>query len=158
MILTGIDNGFQVSLEMAVRVLTLALHWCTPNTRHAYMRSIEKSAALLTSRGHITGVEVRPVLTSSRRSLHLAGCFSTHPPGRVLTHVARFSMLELIRCWNRVGRQESDLISSHVVMPWTVSNRPEDCYQHYLDERRNTKFNYPNLTCNHASRLYGGKR
>lgn len=50
----------QVSLEMAVRVLTVVLHWIPPMKRHAYMRSIEKSAALLTARGHITGVEVRP--------------------------------------------------------------------------------------------------
>lgn len=48
----------QVSLEMAVRVLTIVLHWCPPMKRHAYMRAIEKTAALLTSRGHVTGVEV----------------------------------------------------------------------------------------------------
>lgn len=59
----GFDDCLQVSLEMAVRVLTVALHWCTPLKRHGYMRSIEKSAALLTSRGHITGVEVRSRLT-----------------------------------------------------------------------------------------------
>lgn len=48
----------QVSLELAVRVLTLVLHWCPPAKRHAYMRSLEKTAALLTSRGRITGAEV----------------------------------------------------------------------------------------------------
>lgn len=48
----------QVSLELAVRVLTLVLHWCPPSKRHAYMRSLEKTAALLTSRGRITGAEV----------------------------------------------------------------------------------------------------
>lgn len=41
-----------------MRVLTIVLHWCTPLKRHAYMRAIEKTAALLTSRGHVTGVEV----------------------------------------------------------------------------------------------------
>ncbi len=49
----------KVSLEMAVRVLTVVLGWCAPIKRHAYMRSIEHSAALLTSRGHITGAEAR---------------------------------------------------------------------------------------------------
>ncbi|CAM9202957.1 unnamed protein product [Scytosiphon promiscuus] len=56
-VLTEDNCTFWVSLEMAVRVLTVVLHWCTPMKRHAYMRSIERSAALLTSRGHITGVE-----------------------------------------------------------------------------------------------------
>ncbi|CAM9105500.1 unnamed protein product, partial [Hapterophycus canaliculatus] len=56
-VLTEDNCTFWVSLEMAVRVLTIVLHWCTPMKRHAYMRSIERSAALLTSRGHITGVE-----------------------------------------------------------------------------------------------------
>lgn len=84
---TGVDNCFQVSLEMSVRVLTVALHWCNPMKRHAYMRSIEKSAALLTSRGHITGVEVRPILTTPPLQVHryspsqrLTECFVSVPP------------------------------------------------------------------------------
>ncbi|CAM9138305.1 unnamed protein product [Ectocarpus fasciculatus] len=56
-VLTEDNCTFWVSMEMAVRVLTVVLHWCTPTKRHAYMRSIERTAALLTSRGHITGVE-----------------------------------------------------------------------------------------------------
>ena len=56
----------QVSLELAVRVLTLVLHWCPAPKRHAYMRSLEKNAALLTSRGRITGAEVSSITASSR--------------------------------------------------------------------------------------------
>lgn len=48
----------KVSMELVVRVLTVVLSWCPAMKRHAYMRSLERRAALLTSRGHITGVEV----------------------------------------------------------------------------------------------------
>lgn len=55
----------KVSMDLVVRVLTVVLSWCPAMKRHAYIRSLERKAALLTSRGHITGVEVSKSPTGS---------------------------------------------------------------------------------------------
>lgn len=48
----------QVTLDTAVRVLTIVLHWCPPMKRHAYMRVLEKNAFLLSSKENITKGQV----------------------------------------------------------------------------------------------------
>lgn len=48
----------QVTLDTAVRALTIVLHWCPPMKRHTYMRDLEKNARLLSSKENITEGQV----------------------------------------------------------------------------------------------------